>query len=69
MGSAEGRISGQYKIALMTLAREAMQQNDYERAEQLLNQALQYPENLGEGRWKEPRIMTFIMNLVWYRNI
>ena len=47
---AEGRISGQYKIALMTLAREAMQQNDYERAEQLLNQALQYPENLGEGR-------------------
>lgn len=47
---AEGRISGQYKIALTTLAREAVQQNDYERAEQLLNQALQYPENLGEGR-------------------
>lgn len=47
---AEGRISGQYKIALTELAREAMQQNDYERAEQLLNQALQYPENLGEGR-------------------
>lgn len=47
---AEGRISGQYKIALTALAREAMQQNDYERAEQLLNQALQYPENLGEGR-------------------
>lgn len=47
---AEGRISGQYKIALTTLAREAMQQNDYERAEQLLKQALQYPENLGEGR-------------------
>lgn len=47
---AEGRISGQYKIALTALAREAMQQNDYERAEQLLKQALQYPENLGEGR-------------------
>ncbi len=47
---AEGRISGQYKIALTALARETMQQNDYERAEQLLNQALQYPENLGEGR-------------------
>lgn len=47
---AEGRISGQYKIALTALAREAMQQNDYERSEQLLNQALQYPENLGEGR-------------------
>ena len=47
---AEGRISSQYKIALTTLAREAVQQNDYERAEQLLNQALQYPENLGEGR-------------------
>ena len=47
---AEGRISGQYKIALTTLAREAMQKNDYERAELLLKQALQYPENLGEGR-------------------
>ncbi len=47
---AEGRISGQYKIALTALARVAMQKNDYERAEQLLNQALQYPENLGEGR-------------------
>ncbi len=47
---AEGRISGQYKIALTALAREAMQENDYERAEQLLKQALQYPENLGEGR-------------------
>ena len=47
---AEGRISGQYKIALTALAREAMQKNDYERAELLLKQALQYPENLGEGR-------------------
>ncbi len=47
---AEGRISGQYKIALTALAREAMQKNDYARAELLLKQALQYPENLGEGR-------------------
>ncbi|MCI6536811.1 MAG: DUF5107 domain-containing protein [Lachnospiraceae bacterium] len=47
---AEGRISGQYKAALTALAEDAMKLEDYERADQLLRQALQYPENLGEGR-------------------
>lgn len=47
---AEGRISSQYKAALLALTEEAMKQSDYGRADQLLQQALQYPENLGEGR-------------------
>ena len=47
---AEGRVSGQYKAALIALAREAMQKSDYATAENLLKQALRYPENLGEGR-------------------
>ena len=47
---AEGRISGQYKIALTQLAKAAITAGDYAHAEQLLTQALEYPLNLGEGR-------------------
>lgn len=47
---AEGRISGQYKIALVEMAKEAMQTGENEKALSLLEKALVYPENLGEGR-------------------
>lgn len=47
---AEGRISGQYKIALVELAKEALAQSMPEKAEELLHKALEYPLNLGEGR-------------------
>lgn len=47
---AEGRISGQYKIALTELAKEAMKAKEYERAEALFEKALEYPWNLGEGK-------------------
>lgn len=47
---AEGRISGQYKIALVELAKEALAQSMPEKAEELLHKALGYPLNLGEGR-------------------
>ena len=47
---AEGRISGQYKIALLELAKKAMAAGGYARAEEILEKALVYPENLGEGR-------------------
>lgn len=47
---AEGRISGQYKIALTQLAKAAITAENYALAEQLLTQALEYPLNLGEGR-------------------
>lgn len=47
---AEGRISGQYKIALTELAKEAIQEGDLQKAKHLLEKALEYPKNLGEGR-------------------
>lgn len=47
---AEGRISGQYKIALLELAKEKLAVSDYVAAEAYLEKALIYPENLGEGR-------------------
>lgn len=47
---AEGRISGQYKIALTEQAKQKIAKEDYKAAEELLEQALVYPENLGEGK-------------------
>lgn len=47
---AEGRISGQYKIALIEMAKEKILASEYAKAEELLEKALLYPENLGEGR-------------------
>lgn len=47
---AEGRISGQYKIALLEIAKKRIAEKTYDEAEKLLEQSLIYPENLGEGR-------------------
>ena len=47
---AEGRISGQYKIALLEMAKEKIAQAQYEQAEELLQKAMIYPHNLGEGK-------------------
>lgn len=47
---AEGRISGQYKIALAEMAKDRMSAGDYKASEELLEKALVYPGNLGEGR-------------------
>ena len=47
---AEGRISGQYKIALTEMAKEAISGKNWEEAEDLLKKSLEYPLNLGEGR-------------------
>lgn len=47
---AEGRISGQYKIALTEMAKAAIAEGTFDKAEVLLEQALDYPVNLGEGR-------------------
>lgn len=47
---AEGRISGQYKIALTEMAKETMEEKEYEKAESFLKKALEYPLNLGEGK-------------------
>lgn len=52
---AEGRVSGQYKIALVEMAKEALAESMPEKADQLLKKALEYPLNLGEGRLEGTR--------------
>lgn len=47
---AEGKITYQYKLANMGCAWDCLLDEDYEEAVNYLNQALVYPENLGEGR-------------------
>lgn len=47
---AEGRISGQYKIALVELAKEKIRTGNMMEAKSLLEKAIDYPANLGEGR-------------------
>ena len=47
---AEGKITTQYKVALLELAKDAILAGQYEEAKKLLEKALVSPENLGEGR-------------------
>lgn len=46
----EGKAPAQYTLALLELAKKALSEKQYQEAEQLLQQALVYPENLGEGK-------------------
>lgn len=46
----EGKITTQYTVSLVEMAKEAMRQKAWEKARELLNRALVYPENLGEGK-------------------
>ncbi len=46
----EGKATTQYTRALVEMAKKAITVEDYAKAEQLLEQALVYPENLGEGK-------------------
>ena len=46
----EGKVTGQYVFALIEMAKKAISENDFYRAIDLLNNALQYPDNLGEGK-------------------
>ena len=47
---AEGRITAQYKTVLVEMAKDRIKENDCAEAERLLERALVYPENLGEGK-------------------
>lgn len=47
---AEGKISTQFKFALLELAKEALKNRKYEKARDLILEGLSYPENLGEGK-------------------
>jgi len=46
----EGKITTQYTLALLELARRALGEKNFEEAEKLIRDALIYPENLGEGK-------------------
>ncbi len=46
----EGKVTGQYIIARLHMAKEAIAQGDAERAITLLKETEQYPYNLGEGK-------------------
>ncbi|MGN1263885.1 MAG: tetratricopeptide repeat protein, partial [Prevotella sp.] len=46
----EGKVTAQYQICRTELAKQALAEGNAERAEQLLLQCLDYPQNLGEGR-------------------
>ena len=46
----EGKITTQYTIALLEMAKKALEKKDFTEAERLLREALVYPENLGEGK-------------------
>lgn len=46
----EGKVTTQYTLALLSLARKELAVQGYARAEELLRRAFVYPENLGEGK-------------------
>jgi tetratricopeptide (TPR) repeat protein len=47
---AEGKITTQYKLSLYMMARGKLRDDKPEEAASLINKALSYPDNLGEGR-------------------
>ncbi|MGB5435269.1 MAG: DUF5107 domain-containing protein [Maribacter sp.] len=46
----EGKVSGQYKLSLVELAKKAIRGKDFDRAIQYLEMSKVYPNNLGEGK-------------------
>lgn len=46
----EGKVTKQYTLALVELARKALAEGDAANAKDLLTKALVFPENLGEGK-------------------
>ena len=46
----EGKVTTQYTVALIELARAAMANKEWKQAEEYLKKAQSYPENLGEGK-------------------
>ncbi len=46
----EGKVTGQYVFSLTGIAKNAIASEKFPTAVELLNQACQYPENLGEGK-------------------
>ena len=47
---AEGKITAQFKLSLFMLAKKELDEGNPLKAAEFINEALSYPENLGEGR-------------------
>ena len=64
---AEGKIPTQYKTALLEMAKDSVANKDYEAAVELIEKALLYPENLGEGRLEgtKDNHLHYILGLVF----
>lgn len=46
----EGKVTGQYVLCRMQLARKAVEEKQFGKALELLQETIQYPHNLGEGK-------------------
>jgi len=46
----EGKVPAQYQLARVELAKQKLVKREYKYAIQLLNECLEYPHNLGEGK-------------------
>ena len=46
----EGKVSGQFQLSRLELAKKALVAKDYDKAIQLLEECLVYPHHLGEGK-------------------
>ena len=46
----EGKVTAQYQVCRVELAKKAIVAKDYEKAVTLLNECLEYPPHLGEGK-------------------
>jgi tetratricopeptide (TPR) repeat protein len=46
----EGKVPTQYQVCRVELAKQAIVDKDYEKAVKLLNECLEYPHHLGEGK-------------------
>jgi len=57
----EGKVSGQYVYSLVEMARRHIRSGGHQKALQLLEQAQEYPHNLGEGKLYGAR-----ENDIWY---
>ncbi len=60
---AEGKITAQFKVSLLSLAWEDMKKGDHDSACEKLLTALSYPENLGEGRLEGTKDNNLYYNL------
>ena len=58
---AEGKVSAQYKVALVQMAKERMAEGDMTGAKGFLEKSLELPLNLGEGRLEGTKD-----NNIWY---